>query len=111
MSQQQYDNTNRGVLFKNDRKDSENHPDYKGQVNVGGQEFWLSAWIKEGQKGKFMSLSVTPKEEQRQAAPPQRTAPPARNGGGTGRQQRHDDMDSDVPFANPLAQRGVHLAM
>ena len=59
----QYDDTNRGVLFKNDRKEQDNHPDYKGSINVGGEEFWLSAWIKEGQKGKFMSLSVKPKED------------------------------------------------
>ena len=39
----EYDNTNRGVLFKNDRKESDSHPDYKGQINVDGTEFWLSA--------------------------------------------------------------------
>lgn len=59
----EYDNTNRGVLFKNDRKEKDSHPDYKGSVNVGGTEFWLSAWIKEGQKGKFMSLSVQAKDD------------------------------------------------
>lgn len=59
-----YDNTNRGVLFKNDRKGHNNQPDYKGSINVNGQEFWLSAWIKEGEKGKFMSLSVSQKEQQ-----------------------------------------------
>lgn len=58
----QYDNTNSGVLFKNDRKESEKHPDYTGKINVNGEEFWLSAWIKTGQRGKFMSLSVKPKD-------------------------------------------------
>lgn len=80
-----YDNTDRGVLFKNDRKDSDKHPDYKGSINVGGTEYWLSAWIKEGQKGKFMSLSVQPKEQRQQA--PQRA--PAAN---------LADMDDDIPF-------------
>lgn len=61
-----YDNS--GILFKNDRKTESKHPDYNGSINVGGVEYWLSAWIKEGQKGKFMSLSVKPKEEKAQKA-------------------------------------------
>ena len=103
MAQQQYDNSNRGVLFKNDRKESDNHPDYKGQINCDGVEFWLSAWIKEGQKGKFMSISVTPKDAapaqpqrqapQRPAQQPQRQQPRSQQTG-----TAFDDMDSDPPF-------------
>lgn len=59
---QEFDNNNRGVLFKNDRKGKDTHPDYKGSCEVEGEEFWLSAWIKTGQKGKFMSLSFTAKD-------------------------------------------------
>ena len=60
---QQYDDTNRGVLFKNNRKEADNHPDYTGNINVGGVDYWLSAWIKTSAKGtKYMSLSVQPKE-------------------------------------------------
>jgi len=58
-----YDNTNSGALFKNDRKEKDSHPDYRGSINVLGIECWISAWIKEGKNGKFMSLAVTPKEE------------------------------------------------
>lgn len=55
---------NSGVLFKNDKKETEKHPDYKGNIMVDGQEYWLSAWIKEGKTGKFMGLALSPKIEQ-----------------------------------------------
>jgi len=80
-----YDNTNRGVLFKNDRKEGTAHPDYKGNINVGGVEYWLSAWIKEGKSGKFMSLSVTPKERQK----PEKTPGPTK---------REETTDDEIPF-------------
>ena len=87
---QQYDNTNRGVLFKNDRKETESHPSYKGSINVGGVEYWLSAWVKDGAKGKFFSLSVNPKEQQ--AAPAPKAKAPAKASAG------FDSDFDDPPF-------------
>lgn len=60
----QFDNTNRGVLFNNaERKTQETHPDYAGTINIEGKEFWLNAWVKTGNDTgkKFFSLSVKPK--------------------------------------------------
>jgi uncharacterized protein (DUF736 family) len=67
----EYDNTNRGALCNNkENKTAENHPDYKGSINVNGTDFWLSAWLKTSKEGKkFMSLSVTPKEQKPAAKP------------------------------------------
>lgn len=61
----QYDDTNRGALFKNEQKSTEQQPDYKGTLNVGGSEFYVSSWIKTSKAGqKYMSLSLKAKDEQ-----------------------------------------------
>lgn len=54
-----YDNTNSGVLFKNDKKGNEKAPDYKGKVNVEGKEKDIAGWIREGKSGKFISIKIS----------------------------------------------------
>ena len=59
----QFDNTNRGALFKSDQKDNDEDRDYSGTLNVGGADYWISGWLKTSKSGKkFLSLSVKPKE-------------------------------------------------
>lgn len=53
-----YDNTNRGALWRNTKKEKDTQPDHTGKLNVDGKDYWLSAWIKDGQNGKYFSLSV-----------------------------------------------------
>lgn len=63
---QQYDNELRGVLFRNDKK-AENHPDYRGNAQINGVEYPISAWVRTSAKGvKFMSLSFTSPQQQPQ---------------------------------------------
>ena len=51
---------NTGVIFKNENKKAENHPDYKGKVNVNGKEMEVALWLKTSAKGlKFFSASFS----------------------------------------------------
>ncbi len=88
----QYDNTNRGQIWPNDRKEKDTHPDFKGSVNVDGTEYWVSAWKRKpdaNPKAPSLSFSLQKKDEQQaaQQAPAQQTA----SGGA-------DFDDSDIPF-------------
>lgn len=76
---------NGGILFKNDRKEKDTHPDMKGFLDVGGVEYEIAAWSRTGQKGKFLSLSVKPKQER---AEPRRPA----------ERPRAEVDDDDLPF-------------
>ncbi len=96
----QYDNTNRGVLFKNEDKYEETHADYRGNINIDGKEFWLDAWIRTSKAGKkFMSLSVKPKK-QAQSTQPRREQVPG--------EKRHppiedSELSDDITFAWAIA--------
>ena len=82
---QQYDNNLRGVLFANDKRQNDRHPNLKGNCEIEGIEYWLSAWTKRNPDGSFklLSLAFEPKEQQ---------APQS------GEAIGDDDLDDDIPF-------------
>jgi len=65
-----YDNS--GILFRNRDKDPANSRDrdYSGEITIAGRSYWLSGWVKEGQKGKFLTLSAKPKDQPAKSKPP-----------------------------------------
>lgn len=64
-----YDNTNKGTLGRNERRETDSQPEYTGKINVDGVDYWLSAWVREGSRGKFFSLSIKPKNERPRREP------------------------------------------
>jgi hypothetical protein len=91
----EYDNTNRGSIWKNDKKEKDSHPDFTGSLNVNGVEYWVSAWKrKEGASAKApaLSFSVKPKDEQG-------TRPASeRDSISTGRRAPTNEMNDEIPF-------------
>ena len=62
----EHDNTDRGAIWPNKDKKTDKHPDFTGRLNVGGVEYWVSAWKrKEGDnpRGPSLRFAITPKDE------------------------------------------------
>jgi hypothetical protein len=72
-----------GSLFKNEKKTEEKHPQMQGSCLIEGVEYWISAWTKEGTKGRFQSLAFKRKD----AKPESKPAPTS-----------IEQMDDDIPF-------------
>lgn len=80
-----YDNSNSGVLFRNEKNGNDRAPDYKGSAEVDDIQYWVSGWVKtagpasKNPGSKFLSLAFQAKE--------QMAKPPASS-----------FDDSDIPF-------------
>lgn len=79
---------NNGALFKAKANENPRWPQYEGSVTVGGVDYWISAWVKEGRSGKFFSLAFKPKEKREEPAKPTQTTQRAAGA----------PFDDDIPF-------------
>lgn len=89
-----YDNTNSGMMARNERRTTDKHPEFSGSINVEGVDYWLSAWVNEGKPGgkmegkKYFSIKLSRKDN-------------AASGGGVQRMERPsygNIADDDIPF-------------
>ena len=86
---QPYDNTNRGGIWKNDRKETEKHPDFSGHLDVEGVDYWVSGWKRApdaNPKAPALSISIKRKDAQPEATPQQPES------------QQDSFADDDIPF-------------
>ncbi len=60
-----YDPNMKGVLFRNDKGENANRPDYRGTCVINNVDYNVSGWIKASKKtgDKYMSLSFQAKGE------------------------------------------------
>lgn len=115
-------NNDSGSLFGNDRKQSQNQPDIKGQSKIvcpscgEAHEYWVSGWNKHGQRGPWISLAFTAKDVEQSHNNAQGGQQSLLGGGRTNASapqpasaQSHDvgqptyneppmDFDDDIPF-------------
>jgi len=58
-----------GSLFKNEKKTEEKHPQMQGSCLIDGVDYWISAWTKDGEKGRWQSLAFKRKDAKPDAKP------------------------------------------
>jgi hypothetical protein len=96
-----------GALFKNDKGDNDRRPDYRGDCNIGGVTYRISAWVKEARNGtKFMSLAFDEDQgdDQRPREGETRQRQPSRGGRPRQTSDAPEDFgspqfkDSSIPF-------------
>jgi uncharacterized protein (DUF736 family) len=97
----QFDNTNTGVLFRNDQAGNDKRPNYKGKLNVAGVDYELAGWTRTGASGvPFLSLKVQTPRPKPQATQ-QASASPVNAWQGSKAQLPADITpfaDDDIPF-------------
>jgi hypothetical protein len=100
----QYDNSNSGVMFVNEKDGNERRPDWRGSIEVAGVQYWISGWERESRNGDIISLRVEPKQARDNAGAPRN--PPARTSAPRGepaprtpaQAQADKDFGDDIPF-------------
>jgi hypothetical protein len=88
---------NQIAIWGNDKKETDRHPDFRGQGMVDGREYWVSAWKRDpggNPRAPALKLKLTAKDE---AAEPARRA--ASGPSSTQASAKvEEDLNDDIPF-------------
>ena len=77
---------NGGAIFKNDKK-ADTHPDYKGTINVDGQDKEIALWVKQSAKGTtYFSVKISEPYKKTEEQTPQ------------GKWIKPEQVKNDLPF-------------
>ena len=89
---------NKGSLHRNQYKEQDNQPDYRGSLNVCGEVAELSGWINTNRNGgKYLGLEIKPPEGYVfQLVPANLESPPSEGPGGP--RPGDSSLDEDMPF-------------
>lgn len=90
MAEKKFDDSNRGSIWKNDKKEKDTHPDFTGSANVGGHDYWVNAWRrKEGASDRAPALSFSFKLKD---------GKPAHGSAPKPTKSAREEMDDEIPF-------------
>jgi hypothetical protein len=59
----EYNNDNRGAIWKNEKKATDRHPDFTGKATIDGVDYYVSAWKRgpdDNPKAPALRFTVTP---------------------------------------------------
>jgi hypothetical protein len=77
---------NTGSTFKNQKKETDKHPNVTGSCLIDGKEYWMSGWTKQDKNGNaWQSWAFKTKEEKQEAKPNPKS-------------NKIEDMEEDIPW-------------
>jgi hypothetical protein len=79
-----------GALFVNDRKETEQQPDYRGNVRIAGVLYRLSGWRRDSNGKRWLSLAIQPDQRTEKPQEPRAAGAPS--------QAAAQEFDDDIPF-------------
>lgn len=89
-----YDDNMKGVLFRAKERASDKHPEFTGNIVIGGVKYRLAAWVNTSKDGqKYFSIKASePRDED------QRAVMDRGQSGRDGYNSRDEDPSDTIPF-------------